>query len=80
MEHFPDGKAYLVGHRAIDNNDAQRAANNSWNTEDSIFMSRVLPNIENMNDASKYEYFSGYNKQGEAVSSKDFKLIKPVFD
>ncbi|TGV04199.1 DUF4185 domain-containing protein [Flavivirga rizhaonensis] len=80
MEHSPDGKAYLVGHGSISPDVAPRISNNSWNSADAVFMARVTPSVENINDASKYEYFCGYNKKGEAKWSKKFSKIKPVFE
>ena len=58
MEHSPDGKAYLVAHGASDGTD-RRFGYNSWITGDEIYLMRVTPRIENMNDASKYEFFDG---------------------
>ncbi len=59
MQHSPDGKAYLVGHGATDPDPAGRPANLSWITGDQIFMTRVKPSVENMNDAAKYEFYAG---------------------
>ncbi|WP_194526981.1 hypothetical protein [Zobellia roscoffensis] len=80
MEHSPDGKAYLVGHGASRPDAKPRVSNNSWNSGDAIYASRVTPSIENMNDASKYEYFSGHDVDGKEIWTKDFKNIKPIFE
>lgn len=58
MQHSPDGKAYLVAHGASDGEN-RRFAYNSWITGDEIYLVRVTPSIENMNNASKYEFFAG---------------------
>jgi hypothetical protein len=71
MEHSPDGKAYLVAHGASDGNN-RRFGYNSWITGDEIYLLRVTPGIENMNDASKYEFFDG------AGWTKDFSKIRPI--
>jgi len=71
MEHSPDGKAYLVAHGASDGTN-RRFGYNSWITGDAIYLIRVTPSIENMNDPSKYEFFDG---QGW---TKDFSKIKPI--
>ena len=71
MEHSPDGKAYLVAHGASDGVN-RRFGYNSWITGDEIYLLRVTPSIENMNDASKYEFFDG----GEWT--RDFSKIKPI--
>lgn len=79
MEHSPDGKAYLVGHGAEYPNSGQRVANNSWVTGDAVYMTRVTPGIETMNDRSKYELFAGRDKTGGAIWSNDFRKIQPIF-
>ena len=43
MQYSPDGKAYLVGHGAIDPDPKPRPANLSWGTGDQIYMARVNP-------------------------------------
>jgi len=78
MEYSPDGKAYLVAHGASIGPEWRRFAYNSWITGDEIYLIRVKPSIENINDASKYEFFSGTNEKGEAVWGSDFKKIKPI--
>ena len=63
MQYSPDGKAYLVGHGATDPDLHPRPANLSWITGDQIYMARVKPSIENMNNRAKYEFFSGHDRQ-----------------
>ena len=58
MEHSPDGNAYLVAHGASDGKN-RRFGYNSWITGDEIYLLRVKPSIENMNDAAKYEFYDG---------------------
>ncbi len=79
MEHSPDKKAYLVGHGASEPDPNPRIANNSWNSGDEIYLSRVTPSIENINDASKYEFFGGYDKSGDAIWLNDYSKSKPIF-
>jgi len=73
MEHTPDGKAYLVGHGAL-----RPDANLSWISGDQIYLIRVIPSIDNINDMSKYEFFAGHNEKGQPIWSKEFKNIKPL--
>ena len=80
MEHSPDGNAYLVAHGSIDNDPLPKTANASWITGDAIYLLRVKPSIETMNDASKYEYFGGYDQKGKAIWTKDFQSIKPMVE
>jgi len=80
MEHSPDGKAYLVGYGAEENDPKPRYANLSWISGDQIYLTRVRPSIENINDESKYEYFAGYDNNGAPIWSYDFEDIKPLLE
>ncbi len=80
MEHSPDSKAYLAGYGAEENDPKPRYANLSWISGDQIYLTRVKPSIENINDESKYEYFAGYNNAGKPIWSYDFKDIKPLLE
>lgn len=71
MEHSPDGKAYLVAHGASDGMN-RRFGYNSWITGDEVYLLRVTPTIENMNDPTKYEFFDGTRW------THDFGKIKPI--
>jgi hypothetical protein len=79
MEHSPDGMAYLVGHGASAPDPNPRAANLSWITGDEIYLARVRPSPETMNDPASYQFFAGRGKDGKAVWSGDFAKIRPVF-
>jgi hypothetical protein len=80
MQYSPDGKAYLVGQGARDPDPKPRDANLSWITGDQIYMARVTPSIRNMNDASKYEYFGGYDASGRPLWTREFSRIQPLLD
>ena len=80
MEHSPDGKAYLVCHGATENDPKPRPANLSWITADQIYLIRVTPKPENINDRSKYEFFAGHNQKNEPQWTNDFSKIKPLID
>ncbi len=80
MEHSPDGKAYLVAHGADTTDTQWRFWNSSWITGDQIYLIRVTPTIENINDPSKYEYFGGYDVQGNPLWVNDFKKIRPLLE
>ena len=71
MEHSPDGKAYIVGHGASDGVN-RRFGYNSWITGDEIYIARVTPSIENVNDMSKWEFFDG------SGWTNDFSKTKPI--
>ena len=80
LQYSPDGKAYLVGHGAVDPDPKPRPANLSWITGDQIYMARVKPSIQNMNDREKYEYFAGYDAKQRPIWTRDFSKIKPLVD
>ena len=75
MEHSPDGKAYLVAHGAT-----RPWVYENWISGDQIYLARVLPSIRNINDRSKYEFFSGYGATGEATWTRDFATMKPLIE
>ena len=80
LQYSPDGKAYLVGHGATDPDPKPREANLSWITGDQIFLARVTPSTENLNDRSKYEFFGGYDPSGKPIWTRDFARIRPIVD
>jgi len=80
MEYSPDGKAYLVGMGAEVNDKLPRNANLSWITGDQVYMCRVTPSVENINDKSKYEFFGGHDKNGDPIWTNEFEEIKPLVD
>lgn len=78
MEYSPDGKAYLVAYGATN-----PEANLTFISGDAVYMARVTPTPENINDLSQYEFFAGYMDDwpnvGKPKWSKDFQDIKPLF-
>ncbi|GAB6164729.1 hypothetical protein JCM19992_07290 [Thermostilla marina] len=79
MEHSPDGKAYLVGHGSTEYDEEDRKANLSWITGDEIYLCRVPPTVEAINDESRYEYFAGFDADGNPRWSTDFEDCRPIF-
>ena len=80
MEYSPDGKAYLVAHGA-DIHDAEwRFHNASWITGDQIYLLRVVPSIENINNKEKYEFYGGKDDNGQLIWTNDFDEIKPLLE
>jgi hypothetical protein len=82
MKHSPDGKAYLVAHGAdlASTLNNWRFWNDSWITGDQIYLLRVIPSVETINDSSKYEYYGGKDKNGIPVWTSNFKDIKPLLE
>jgi len=77
LEHSPDGNAYFVAHGASDGTN-RRYGYNSWITGDEIYLARVTPIIENMNDAKKYEFFAGYGFLGKPHWTHKLADAKPI--
>ncbi len=80
MEHSPDGKAYLLCMGAEDNDPKPRMANLSWISGDQIYLIRVKPSVETINDASQYEFFAGHDQAGTPIWTRDFGKIRPLLD
>jgi len=55
-------------------------ANLSWITADQIYLARVTPSPETINDLKSYEFFAGYDKAGKPLWTNDFKKIKPLIE
>jgi hypothetical protein len=80
MEHSPDGKAYLVAHGSDIHDTKWRFWNNSWINGDQIYLLRVTPSPETINDPSAYEFYGGKDANGEAVWTREFKAIRPLLE
>jgi hypothetical protein len=80
MECSPDGKAYMVAHGADINDPQPRFWNSSWITGDHIYLLRVTPSLENINDPSKWEFYGGRDANGQTIWSNDFSQIKPLLE
>lgn len=103
MEHSPDGKAYLLGMGAEENDSKPRPcikrgapgeefqvvegcvsdfahANLSWVTADQVYLARVKPAPETMNDIKAYEFFAGHDAAGRPVWTDRFDKIKPLIE
>ncbi len=104
MEYSPDGKAYLLGMGAEENDPQPRPclrldasgnlvevdpshctndfahANLSWISADQVYLARVQPSPETINDAKAYEFFAGRDADGRPVWTADFAKIKPLLE
>jgi len=80
MQFSPDGKAYLIAHGADTSDNMPRFWNDSWITGDQIYLLRVTPTIQNINDVSKYEFFAGYDDKKNPLWTSDFDKIKPMLE
>lgn len=75
MEHSPDGKAYLTGHGAT-----RPDAVCSWISGDQVYLARVTPSVENINDATKYEFFAGRGARGGPTWTGEFAKTRPLVE
>ena len=80
MQHSPDGYAYLVCHGAVASDPQPRPANLSWITADQIYLARVKPSLQTINDRSAYEFFGGRSKSGKPLWVRDLAKIQPLFE
>jgi hypothetical protein len=80
MEHSPDGKAYLVAMGAEPSDPKPRFENLSWITADQVYLLRVVPSIDNINDASKYEFYGGKNDRGGEIWTHDLAGARPLLE
>lgn len=83
MKHSPDGKAYLVAHGSdlkFYPVKLENFAHNSWITGDQIYLIRVTPSPETMNDPAAYEFYAGKDEKGEDIWSNRFEDIQPILE
>src|SRR3972149_6660918 len=103
MEYSPDGKAYLIGMGAEENDPQPRPcltlgkpgepfhvdtsctdkfahANLSWITADQVYLARVKPSLETINDLETYEFFAGQDSAGEPVWTHQFEEVEPLIE
>jgi len=101
MEHSPDGKAYLLGMGAVEDDPEPRPcikpapgggfeaqecdddfdhANLSWISADQVYLARVAPSPETINDVHAYEFFAGHDGDGNPLWTHDFRNIQPLVE
>ena len=103
MVHSPDGKAYLLGMGAEENDPKPRPcikpgkpgevfqpaegcpgdfahANLSWISADQIYLARVKPSPETINDLKAWEFFAGHDSAGKPIWTNNFEKIKPLIE
>jgi hypothetical protein len=73
LEHSPDGKAYLIAHGA-----SGRDGWANWIAGDAIYLLRVKPSLETINDASAYEFFAGHDPDRQPRWTSDQGAMQPL--
>jgi hypothetical protein len=69
MEHSPDGNAYFVSHGAVGNSGLA-----NWIGGDAVYLGRVMPTPQNMNDRGAFEFYTG------SAWSHDVAQAKPIVE
>ncbi|PXA04567.1 hypothetical protein DDZ13_05165 [Coraliomargarita sinensis] len=54
--------------------------NLSWISADQIYLARVTPSPETINDLNAYEFFAGHDEDARPVWSSDFSEIQPLIE
>jgi len=67
MEHSPDGHAYFVSHGAVGS-----AGLANWIAGDAVYLGRVMPTPQNMDDRAAFEFYAG------GAWSHDVAEAKPI--
>ena len=64
--------------RSLGEQPQPRYANRSWITGDEIYLARVTPSIEAINDGTKYEFFAGHDTSGHEAWSRKLSDARPT--
>lgn len=75
LEHSPDGKAYIVAHGAT-----SPSSTEMWMLGDQVYMARVIPTVENINDGSKWEFYAGGHGSSALWVTGDVSQAKPLVE
>jgi len=54
--------------------------NLNWITADQVYLARVKPSPETINDLKAYEFFAGHDREGKPAWTSDFSRIKPLIE
>lgn len=54
--------------------------NLSWITADQVYLARVTPSPDTINDIRSYEFFAGHDTGGQPEWTSDFAKIKPLIE
>lgn len=54
--------------------------NLSWISADQVYLARVTPSPQTINDPAAYEFFAGHDARGKARWTRDFPQIRPLLE
>ena len=75
LEHSPDGKAYLVAHGATSPDSTEM-----WMLGDQVYLARVTPTVENVDDRSKWEFYAGGHGSAAKWVAGDVTKATPLVE
>lgn len=73
LEHSPDGYAYLVGH-----GDGSGPNPASWVSGDAVYLARVRPTPDGINDPASWEFYAGGGLQCSPRWSRSLQDCEPI--
>jgi hypothetical protein len=73
LQHSPDGKAYLVAHGAT-----RPEACNNWIQGDQVYLLRVSPEPDAIEDPQAYEFFAGHDPAGRPRWTRSLAKMQPL--
>jgi hypothetical protein len=75
LEHSPDGKAYIISHGATSDTSTEM-----WVLGDQIYMARVTPTIDAINDRAQWEFYAGGHGDQAKWVHGDVKQAVPMVE
>ncbi len=76
----PGGKPGEFFHATEGCRDDFAHGNLSWISADQVYLARVAPSPETINDAAAWEFFAGHDAAGQPVWTSQFDRIKPLIE
>ncbi len=81
MEHSPDGFAYLTAQGSdLRLQQGNKFGHLSWITADQVYLLRVKPTPDKINDPEAYEFFGGTDSVSKPIWTSDFNRIQPLLE
>eukprot|EP00935_MAST-01C_sp_MAST-1C-sp1_P000476 g476.t1 len=75
LEHSPDGKAYIISHGATSDTSTEM-----WVLGDQIYMARVPPTVDAINDRAQWEFYAGGHGDGAKWVHGDVNKAVPIVE
>lgn len=75
----PDRAIYEAAFRSVEGKPFAHG-NLSWIAADQVYLARVTPSPQTINDLRAYEFFAGHDERGEPIWTRDFAAIRPLLE